>query len=65
MQKRSPSIPLDEDRSDEMLSIVEVDLEADDDLGEEQHSYSYMVRVYFNKFRLKIRKLKHRRNSHL
>ena len=58
MQKRSPSIPLDEDRSDEMLSVVEIDLEAKDDLGEEQHSY-------FNKFRLKIRKLKHRRNSHL
>ena len=41
VQKRSAATPLDEDRSrDEMLSVVEVDLELDDDLGEEHHSYT-------------------------
>ena len=39
-KKRSAATPLDEDRSDEMLSVGEVDLELDDDLGEEQHSYA-------------------------
>ena len=39
-KQRSAATPLDEDRSDEMLSVGEVDLELDDDLGEEQHSYA-------------------------
>lgn len=32
-KKRSAATPLDEDRSDEMLSVGEVDLELDDGVG--------------------------------
>ena len=47
VQKKIGAIPLDEYRSDKMLSLVEVDLEVDDDLGEEQHSYTCHDRGVF------------------
>ena len=47
-----------------MLSVVEVDLELDDDLGEEQYSYICHYQGVFKQFRRKNRELKHRRNSH-
>lgn len=48
MQKRLEATPLDKDRKDEMLSVVEVDL------GEEQHSYTCRDQGVFQQIQAEI-----------